>query len=767
MIVRHVKLTNILSHENTEVEFPDGIVAIIGPNGAGKSSIIDSIYTALFTDATIDIRGRKKEFIVMRGRRKGEIEVSLEIGGVKYSVIRELSIDSPAQASLYILDGGGKKLKSTGVSNVVNELGKVLGLSALSVKDLRSIIRSTLISLQDELTEIVDISDSERREWILSLLGLSYLEKSLEAVKKYTASKDSKYAILKDRLRGEEVLMESKKKELAELRTKKKTYINDLVEINKTVNDLKEKYESVKEKMALVDKGIELLNKLENLFIVKRIKELEDLIPNLKVLDEWDINNYVQIRKEFESMSAELSSIKNQVATLLQNTSNKLGVPINSYDGLRALIAELSSKNEELAGKINQIRALKELYTIYVSKLESRGKCPICGSVINDPTAIKSSLTKEIDKLNEEIKTLDNESTVVKAKIEVAQNSLERLSKLVSKVEIVEKAVQEAADRLNALKYKAMQICGSLPEEFKTHTSVNECVELLTALKDRLSKFRAELEFLKRLGEGVVADELRTDVKLVQSMLGDVLVMLALNVGVPQELKDVKLVRDKLAETSRKLKLELDNVNKKLAEVEGSRKSLEDRLKEVNDRINVLEGEVRDAEKRIAELRAQIRAYEVVNEFCSKYLGKDGLIARELTKVARTELERRANRILVKLGLRPIEINDDFQIRVKVLGGELPINNASGGERVGISIALRLALAELIMGRTPTTLILDEPTVYLDEERRKQIFEIIKELSKSLRQVIVVTHDESVIHIANKVIRVENVGEVSRVITQS
>ncbi|MEM4812129.1 MAG: AAA family ATPase, partial [Sulfolobales archaeon] len=107
MIVRHVKLTNILSHENTEVEFPDGIVAIIGPNGAGKSSIIDSIYTALFTDATIDIRGRKKEFIVMRGRRKGEIEVSLEIGGVKYSVIRELSIDSPAQASLYILDRGG------------------------------------------------------------------------------------------------------------------------------------------------------------------------------------------------------------------------------------------------------------------------------------------------------------------------------------------------------------------------------------------------------------------------------------------------------------------------------------------------------------------------------------------------------------------------------------------------------------------------------------------------------------------------------------
>lgn len=763
MIVRHVKLINILSHENSEVEFPDGIVAIVGPNGAGKSSIIDSIYTALFTDATIDIRGRKKEFIVMRGRKRGGIEVSLEVGGIKYSVIRELSIDSPAQASLYILDRGSRKLKSTGVSNVVSELGRVLGLSALSVRDLRSIVRSTLISLQDELTKIVDITDSERREWILSLLGLSYLEKSLEVVKKYTAKKDR----LEGRLDSEKALVESKKKELAELRVKKTTLTSKLLESNKIINDLKGKYESVKERIALVDKGVELLNMLETSLIIERVKELEGLISKLKALDEWDVSNYVQTRKEFEGMSTELSSIKNQVTMLLQNTSSELGIPINAYDGLKALIAELISKNEEITSKINQSKALKELYTIYVSRFESKGRCPICGSLISDPTTIKNSLIIELNRLNEEIKALGNESVVIKAKIEVAQNSLEKLGRLVSKVEIVEKAVQEVSERLSTLNTKAMQICGSLPEGLGTHASVDECVELLAVLKDRLSRFRTELEFLKRLREGVTAEELRLDIKSVRSKLGDVLAVLALNVGVPQELKDVRLVRDKLAESGRKLNSELDSINKKLIEVEGSRKSLEASLREVNDRINTLEGEVRDAEKRIAELEAQIRAYGIIYEFCSKYLGKNGLIAKELTKVARTELERRANRILVKLGLRPIEINDDFQIRVKVLGGELPINNASGGERVGISIALRLALAELIMGRTPTTLILDEPTVYLDDERRKQIFEIIKELSKSLRQVIVVTHDESVMNIANKVIRVENVGEVSRVITES
>ncbi|MEM2169926.1 MAG: AAA family ATPase [Zestosphaera sp.] len=85
---------------------------------------------------------------------------------------------------------------------------------------------------------------------------------------------------------------------------------------------------------------------------------------------------------------------------------------------------------------------------------------------------------------------------------------------------------------------------------------------------------------------------------------------------------------------------------------------------------------------------------------------------------------------------------------------------------MGVSVALRLALAELVMWKSPTTLILDEPTVYLDSERRESVFDIVKELSRPLRQLIVVTHDDTIINISDRVIRVEKAGGVSRVVPE-
>jgi 5-methyltetrahydrofolate--homocysteine methyltransferase len=158
-----------------------------------------------------------------------------------------------------------------------------------------------------------------------------------------------------------------------------------------------------------------------------------------------------------------------------------------------------------------------------------------------------------------------------------------------------------------------------------------------------------------------------------------------------------------------------------------------------------------------------IEAYNIIEQFAEKYLGKGGVLAKELTKFVRAELEKRTNTILSRLGLREITINEDFEIFIKIGSDVVPLDNASGGERVAIAIAMRLALAELAMGRTPTVLILDEPTVYLDDERRVEIFSILGELGKSLKQVIIVTHDEKVIDIADAVIRVENIGNVSRV----
>nr|WP_259082538.1 MULTISPECIES: ATP-binding cassette domain-containing protein [Caldanaerobacter] len=68
----------------------------------------------------------------------------------------------------------------------------------------------------------------------------------------------------------------------------------------------------------------------------------------------------------------------------------------------------------------------------------------------------------------------------------------------------------------------------------------------------------------------------------------------------------------------------------------------------------------------------------------------------------------------------------------------------SGGERSRLSIA-RMILFD------PEILLLDEPLVGVDQERKEEIFDTLKELLKS-KTCILVTHDKSLLRIADRTI---------------
>lgn len=68
----------------------------------------------------------------------------------------------------------------------------------------------------------------------------------------------------------------------------------------------------------------------------------------------------------------------------------------------------------------------------------------------------------------------------------------------------------------------------------------------------------------------------------------------------------------------------------------------------------------------------------------------------------------------------------------------------------------------MIKGRIPV-LILDEPTPFLDEERRKKLVDIMNGYLKKIPQVIVVSHDDELKDAADRVVQVELKGGVSKV----
>ena len=74
-------------------------------------------------------------------------------------------------------------------------------------------------------------------------------------------------------------------------------------------------------------------------------------------------------------------------------------------------------------------------------------------------------------------------------------------------------------------------------------------------------------------------------------------------------------------------------------------------------------------------------------------------------------------------------------------------NEMSGGQQQRVAVARAVAAK-------PPIILADEPTVNLDTKSTQEIMEILKELHRSGRTVIIITHDEEIASQAHRVIRI-------------
>ena len=114
----------------------------------------------------------------------------------------------------------------------------------------------------------------------------------------------------------------------------------------------------------------------------------------------------------------------------------------------------------------------------------------------------------------------------------------------------------------------------------------------------------------------------------------------------------------------------------------------------------------------------------------------------------------------VKVGANLAD-NKEYGDIIKDLGLEDKLskypNELSGGEQQRVSIARALA-------KKPTVLFLDEPTGALDEETGRKILEYLLKLKdKSHFTMIMVTHNENIAELANKIIHVGS-GRITSIV---
>lgn len=589
--------------------------------------------------------------------------------------------------------------------------------------------------------------------------------------------------------------------------------------------------ERVEERIKQVEKELEgvesLLSEIEQTRdayekYVKLNDELKELKKKFDSLQHAE-KEYERVKAEIKMVNSRIEEIKSEISKVESKALEVLSAA--TVEAKKVKLEELDSKIAELNRRIlslqnehGQVEGRISEIEEYTEILGESTECPVCKSpltpehrdeVRRDFEVEKERLQKRLTEINVEIESFSEE----KRKIEEERNRINALD----------------VERLEKLKEDLNKLEAKLGELLEKEGEIKSVIENLANVKDEITGIEAELEKIKgdyekhisaskalemeRSKDEIKAElvELKTKLDEVEGTISSLVSKLGYTPEKPEdelrELRSLKekyevlkskaekidAIREELAEVRVELEKAVekrDSVEKELASlgysdeeyrrVESRHNELGKRVTELKTRLeglekqkNVKTDELTKINESIKALEEKLKSLEKILEFVGKLqrirqaFSKDGVqrivrqrVAPIISEFARGYIEN------FNLDITDISVNEDFDISIMKQGEKISIKSISGGEKVAVAIALRLAIAKALAGRI-STIIMDEPTTHLDEERRRELVEIMKNFFRegsTVPQMIIVTHHRELEEVADTVYRVEKVDGVSRVV---
>ena len=761
MIIEKIKLENFRSHTATEMDFNTGITTMMGANGAGKSSIFEAISFALFKQYTT----KRIEQLITTGAKKMSVEVTFKVDGNTYRVKRERSKNS--KANLSILEDGHFQNLVSGDQDVTGYIENLLEMDG-------DLFLNAVYVRQGEIADLVDKTPAEKKQMIGRLLGIDSLEK---------AWKQMKFIIEKYEMDG--VKLEGKLESLedldTEITTKQDEKTNLEGEIAYTTEALSEnvaELETIKEKKEAMDETAikygELSTKHHGIkeILQQNNAELEGLRADLTSIEDKEIEindikaiigNIEPLRK-LKEQEENIKQLKIKEETLLKDISKieALNQTLMEYKEeyeyqsfIQEAIEIIDENLNEKRTKVSNLRVQNQALDKPIKELEEvKDSCPIC----------KSDITSEKrDELLEGYRTQlhENKTLIGTLQLEVQdllQEQAERKERLgVAKENsdkyIAAKGALESMDDLEVYQKSLTENRESLKEEKRLFESVGFTGDI----DKELARFESLNEKHHRL-EGEVSRKeavlrkLETTENSIQKTM--------------EELGNVKETLDGLgysAQCHGRVKSEWEEKSKTVNILSGKKHSLTGQLEQLSNSIRDLETKRKHFEKLGEELKNVKDFVKLLNLIRDVY-GKDG-VQRELRNISRPLIEAKTRELFERFNFEYSDIQLDEEYNLSIFGpaGESNLDMISGGERIAVALALRMAITQVISGNSLELIMLDEPTIHLDEYRRQELIELLKKMS-ILPQMIIVTHDSDLEEAADNILRIEKENGDSSVV---
>jgi exonuclease SbcC len=432
-------------------------------------------------------------------------------------------------------------------------------------------------------------------------------------------------------------------------------------------------------------------------------------------------------------------------------------------DQIARLGSKFSSERERIGGELETTR--KELTAIIQRKDHVRGQLKTVEKI--EPEQIKQCASQleetreelkkerlEAEELNKNVdalKRLDNELTELAdqvsgleefyIKFESAKSELTKLQPR-EKVMAEMKPIAEALETISQSLKDSVSNLGYEPEEPSKE---------LEALRQKKQEYDQSISIAKR------ESEYEKKVATTREELSN---------------KELELAGtlESIAKLNYDEKLHSRKQDSFDAEV-NSRNGLEKEIAGMIEKKKTADYEIANCDEKLKGLEKKEREKRHVDNFIGLLnkirtaYGKDG-VQKMIRARARPLLERSTRDLFERFNLAysDIKIDDDYNIAVIGPSGEQQIEQISGGERVALAIALRLAIAQVLSGRVET-IIMDEPTTHLDEERRKELVNILssffREGGRIIPQMLIITHHPEIVDVADVIYTVKKQDDYS------
>ena len=386
MFIKSIKLHNIRSYENAEVNFPLGSVLLAGDIGSGKSTILLAIEFAIFGAK----KGELPAYTLLRhGKKDGSVELRMQIDSKDVIVKRTLkrSNEDIRQEAGYVIINGIKKEGTTEeLRAIVLEL---LGYPKDLIKKGKDLIyRYTVYTPQEEMKKILYDDKETRLETLRKVFNID----------KYKRVKDNSKIIItslrekKKHIEGFILDLDYKKKELGERKL-------EIMEIEDKINGMLPKIDEIKK--VISNKKISL-DAIEN-----DIKELNIFKKELSVA-EANLSHKIE---QNNRLNDEIKMLERQIETLQKYVEEK---KLEEFDIIIKKINEKENEiNEAEQNYKNTIKKIKELEVKIghcndtIKKIEALEICPVCEQKVDEKHKHDINL-RESKKYDELLKQIQN-----------------------------------------------------------------------------------------------------------------------------------------------------------------------------------------------------------------------------------------------------------------------------------------------------------------------------------------------------------------------